>query len=127
MGYPTKVQLIKRKESEQWYINFPAAVAQAMEFERGETVEWTIEDKANLLLHRLKVPASTGEKNGCDKRRVGASLRPGPPGFWPGAHFCSGEDSGDERPGRVGASHHQRHALRQRPSVRGLVGCLSPL
>lgn len=62
MGYPTKVQLIKRKESEQWYINFPAAVAQAMEFERGETVEWTIEDKANLLLHRLKVPASTGEK-----------------------------------------------------------------
>ncbi len=62
MGYPTRVQLIKRKESEQWYINFPAAVAQAMEFERGETVEWTIEDKANLLLHRLKAPASTAEK-----------------------------------------------------------------
>ncbi|MBF8268229.1 MAG: hypothetical protein HW388_1737 [Dehalococcoidia bacterium] len=62
MGYPTKVQLIKRKDSEQWYINFPAAVAQAMEFERGEIVEWTIEDKANLLLHRLKVPASTTEK-----------------------------------------------------------------
>ena len=38
MGFPTKVQLIKRKESEQWYINFPSAVAQAMEFERGETV-----------------------------------------------------------------------------------------
>ena len=56
MGYPTKVQLIKRKQSEQWYINFPAAVAQAMEFERGETVEWIIEDKANLVLHRLKVP-----------------------------------------------------------------------
>lgn len=56
MGYPTKVQLIKRKQSEQWYINFPAAVAQAMEFERGETVEWIIQDKANLTLHRLKVP-----------------------------------------------------------------------
>ena len=62
MGYPTKVQLIKRKDSEQWYINFPAAVAQAMEFERGEIVEWTIEDKANLLLHRVKVPVSTTEK-----------------------------------------------------------------
>jgi hypothetical protein len=36
MGYPTKVQLIKRRESEQWYINFPSAVARAMEFERGE-------------------------------------------------------------------------------------------
>ncbi len=56
MGYPTKVQLIKRKQSEQWYVNFPAAVAQAMEFERGETVEWIIEDKANLVLRRLKVP-----------------------------------------------------------------------
>ena len=27
MGYPTKVQLIKRQQSEQWYINFPAALA----------------------------------------------------------------------------------------------------
>jgi hypothetical protein len=62
VGYPTKVQLIKRKQSEQWYINFPAAVAQAMEFERGEIVEWTIEDKAHLLLRRLRVPASRIEK-----------------------------------------------------------------
>ncbi len=62
MGYPTKVQLIKRKESEQWYINFPTAIAQAMEFERGETVEWTIEDRAHLLLRRLAVPASGKEK-----------------------------------------------------------------
>ena len=62
MGYPTKVQLIKRKQSEQWYINFPAAVAQAMEFERGETVEWIIEDKANLVLRRLKPPLSAMKK-----------------------------------------------------------------
>jgi hypothetical protein len=62
MGYPTKVQLIKRKESEQWYINFPAAVAQAMEFERGETVEWIIEDKGNLVLRRQKVPPSAMKK-----------------------------------------------------------------
>lgn len=58
MGFPTKVQLINRKKSEQWYINFPSAVAQAMEFERGEIVEWIIEDKANLILHRTHVPAS---------------------------------------------------------------------
>ena len=58
MGYPTKVQLINRKQSEQWYINFPAAVAQAMEFERGETVEWIIEDKGSLVLRRQKVPPS---------------------------------------------------------------------
>ena len=52
MGFPTKVQLIKRKDSEQWYINFPSAIAQAMEFERGETVEWLIEDKQKMVLKR---------------------------------------------------------------------------
>jgi antitoxin component of MazEF toxin-antitoxin module len=62
MGYPTKVQLIKRKQSEQWYINFPAALAQAMEFERGETVEWLIEDKGSLVLRRQKVPPSALKK-----------------------------------------------------------------
>ena len=58
MGYPTKVQLINRQASEQWYINFPSAVAQAMDFNKGEVVEWIIEDKANLILHRKEVPAS---------------------------------------------------------------------
>ena len=48
MGFATKVQLIKRQASEQWYINFPSAVAQAMEFSRGETVEWLVEDKSRL-------------------------------------------------------------------------------
>ncbi len=56
MGFPTKVQLIKRKASEQWYINFPSAVAQAMEFVRGETVEWIVEGKALLALRRLEAP-----------------------------------------------------------------------
>ena len=62
MGYPTKVQLIKRKQSEQWYINFPSAIAQAMEFERGEVVEWLIEDKRQLVLQRLRVPPSARKK-----------------------------------------------------------------
>jgi len=52
MGYPTKVQLIKRAKSEQWYINFPSAIAQAMEFQRGEIVEWLVQDKKNLILQR---------------------------------------------------------------------------
>ena len=52
MGFPTKIQLIKRQKSEQWYINFPAAVAQAMEFDKGEIVEWVIEDKKKMVLKR---------------------------------------------------------------------------
>jgi hypothetical protein len=62
MGFPTKVQLIQRKDSQQWYINFPSAVAQAMEFARGEIVEWIIEDKNRLLLRRRKTPATALKK-----------------------------------------------------------------
>ena len=54
MGFPTKIQLIKRSKSEQWYINLPAAVAQAMEFDKGEIVEWIIEDKQRMVLKRTK-------------------------------------------------------------------------
>jgi hypothetical protein len=56
MGYPTKVQLIERKDSQQFYINFPAPIAQAMEFAKGEIVEWTIADKQHLILARSAVP-----------------------------------------------------------------------
>lgn len=62
MGFPTKVQLINRKKSQQWFINFPSAVAQAMEFERGETVEWIIEDKGQLVLRRMVTPAPATKK-----------------------------------------------------------------
>jgi len=66
MGYPTKVQLIKRQASEQWYINFPSAVAQAMEFVRGELVEWIIEDKSQLVLRRRDTPPSAVKKTAPD-------------------------------------------------------------
>lgn len=62
MGFPTKIQLIKRKGSEQWYINFPSAAAQMMEFEKGETVEWFFEDKGTLALKRRNVPPSVLKK-----------------------------------------------------------------
>lgn len=52
MGYPTKIQLIKRSKSEQWFVNFPSAVAQAAEFQKGEQVEWLIDDHQRLVLTR---------------------------------------------------------------------------
>lgn len=62
MGFPTKVQLIKRVKSEQWYINLPAAVAQAMEFDKGEVVEWIIEDKQKMVLKRSKNKEAENKK-----------------------------------------------------------------
>jgi antitoxin component of MazEF toxin-antitoxin module len=53
MGYPTKVQQITRKNSKQFYISFPQALARAMGFEKGEQVEWEVKDKNTLILKRV--------------------------------------------------------------------------
>jgi len=52
MGYPTRIQLIDRKARQQWYVNFPSAIAQAMEFHKGEVLEWVFQDRRSLLLRR---------------------------------------------------------------------------
>lgn len=62
MGYATKIQVIKRAKSEQWYVNFPAAVAQAIEFGKGEEVEWLIDDHQNLVLRRSDQAVATLKK-----------------------------------------------------------------
>jgi antitoxin component of MazEF toxin-antitoxin module len=62
MGYNTKIQVIKRQKSEQWYVNFPAAVAQAIEFDKGEDVEWIIDDYQNIVLRRSDAAVATLKK-----------------------------------------------------------------
>lgn len=54
MGYPATVQKIERKKSTQaqWYVNFPNALAQAMNFAKGEEIEWEVVDIYTLLLSR---------------------------------------------------------------------------
>lgn len=52
MGYPTKIQLISRQKGNQWYVNFPNALAEAMNFVKGETVEWTVITKSCLNMKR---------------------------------------------------------------------------
>ena len=52
MGFKTKIQLIQRKSSQQFYINFPSACAQMMNLRKGEEVEWEITAKGDLVLKR---------------------------------------------------------------------------
>lgn len=68
MGFPTKVQLIDRQGSQQWYINFPSALAQACEFLRGEVVEWVVKDKRTLILRRNPDPSSTVDSTAVKKK-----------------------------------------------------------
>lgn len=55
MGYPTKIQLISRNKGNQWYVNFPNALAEAMNFQKGETVEWSVESIKSLRMVRRSI------------------------------------------------------------------------
>jgi len=52
MGYPTTIQLITRDKGNQWYVNFPNALAKAMGFKKGEIVEWEVQAKNRFTLTR---------------------------------------------------------------------------
>lgn len=54
MGYKVKIQKVDRGATKSYYINFPAAVADACKLEKGEEMEWVIEDKNTFVLQRVK-------------------------------------------------------------------------
>lgn len=56
MGYLTKVQVIERaNNTRQYYLICPAPLAQALELEKGEDIEWVVEDKHTLVIKRRPV------------------------------------------------------------------------
>ena len=61
MGYSAKIQQITRKDFNQYYINFPRSISIAMNFSKGDAVEWEIIDKDTLILKRKGVKIA-GEK-----------------------------------------------------------------
>ena len=54
MGYNIKIQRVDRKTTKSFYVNFPAAVAEAANIKKGEEMEWIIEDKNTFVLRRVK-------------------------------------------------------------------------
>jgi antitoxin component of MazEF toxin-antitoxin module len=53
MGYLSKVQVIERTGgSRQFYLMCPAQLAEALEMEKGEEIEWVVEDKHTLVIRR---------------------------------------------------------------------------
>lgn len=63
MGYPTKIQLISRKKGNQWYVNFPNALAEAMNFKKGEIVEWEVETLQALKMNRTELVKPDNQGN----------------------------------------------------------------
>ena len=62
MGYPTKVQLISRPNNQQWYVNFPNAVAEALGLRKGEVVEWEIESREIVVMVRKEATSARKRK-----------------------------------------------------------------
>jgi antitoxin component of MazEF toxin-antitoxin module len=65
MGYPAKIQKVERPTNRSYYLNLPAAIAEALAVQKGEIFEWEIEDKNTLILSRAKRrPARTISRKG---------------------------------------------------------------
>jgi hypothetical protein len=127
MGYPTKIQKIKREKSEQWYVNFPSAIAQAMEFERGEVVEWLIEDKQSMILKRTQQVVEPGKKN--HNRNLDPGVRsvvqPVYRCIQPVCDMAESQGTGIRGSDMYGATYHYRYAHGKWAAICGLDSCLS--
>jgi bifunctional DNA-binding transcriptional regulator/antitoxin component of YhaV-PrlF toxin-antitoxin module len=58
MGLKVKIQKIDRATNKTYYVVFPAAFADAVNMEKGEEMEWFIEDRNCFVLKRVQVAAS---------------------------------------------------------------------
>ena len=63
MGYMTKIQVIKRaNDNRQFYLICPSPLAQALEMEQGEEIEWVVEDRNTLIIRRTPGPKRGRER-----------------------------------------------------------------
>lgn len=70
MGHQSKVQVIERGGiRRQFYLICSAPLAQALEIEKGETIEWIVEDKWTLTVKRLTASATKSKKGGARGQR----------------------------------------------------------
>jgi antitoxin component of MazEF toxin-antitoxin module len=58
MGHQIKIQRVERGKTKSYYVNFPAALAEAAQIEKGEELEWLVEDRNIFLLRRVKAKKS---------------------------------------------------------------------
>jgi bifunctional DNA-binding transcriptional regulator/antitoxin component of YhaV-PrlF toxin-antitoxin module len=63
MGYRTKVQVIERANgTRQFYVICPAPLAEAMELQKGEEIEWVIEDRYRVTIKRTAAAPKSKER-----------------------------------------------------------------
>jgi hypothetical protein len=53
MSNKIKVQRVERGNTKSFYVNLPASLAEAGRIEKGEEMEWIIEDRDTFVLKRV--------------------------------------------------------------------------
>ena len=65
MGFASSVQVIERaNRTRQFYLICPAPLAEALELEKGERIEWIVEDKHTLTIKRAAAKKAAGAVRG---------------------------------------------------------------
>jgi hypothetical protein len=55
MGYESKIQVIQRAgNNRQYYLICPAPLAAALELEKGEQIEWVVQDRYTFEIRRVQ-------------------------------------------------------------------------
>lgn len=64
MGHKIKIQRVERGTTKSYYVNFPAALAEAARISKGEEMEWLLEDRDTFVLRRVtpQKPLIKGKK-----------------------------------------------------------------
>jgi antitoxin component of MazEF toxin-antitoxin module len=69
MAYLTKLQVIERANGQQqFYLICPAPLAQALEMQKGETIEWVVEDKWTLRITRTEARSAQASRRSHARR-----------------------------------------------------------
>lgn len=54
MGYRIRIQKVDRPSNRSFYVNFPAPIADAVNMQKGEELEWIVEDRNTFIIKRVK-------------------------------------------------------------------------
>ena len=54
MGYIVRIQKVDRPTNRSFYLNFPSPIADSVNMQKGEELEWLVEDRNTFVIKRTK-------------------------------------------------------------------------
>jgi antitoxin component of MazEF toxin-antitoxin module len=70
MAYTVKLQKINRPTNRSFYVTIPVVLVEAMELQKGEEWQWTVDDLNTLVLQRVS-PRGSPRRRRVDPTQCG--------------------------------------------------------